>query len=158
MATLQSCMLTVPISAGATHRPARPSLSTCPKRQTARPFGSVQSARRVGTAVCKAAADQDVGLEGIIGKLSEKYENANNKPAVAAWAGASVFAIFFAEWLIHRPGLNILLGFPIQLFGLLLLPGAIVKYLVEKDDPSEDVRGALNKLAKRLPGLEKESF
>lgn len=36
-----------------------------------------------------------------------------------------------------------LLGFPIQLFGLLLLPGAIVKYLVEKDDPSEDVRGAL---------------
>lgn len=36
-----------------------------------------------------------------------------------------------------------LLGFPIQLFGLLLLPGTIVKYLVEKDDPSEDVRGAL---------------
>lgn len=36
-----------------------------------------------------------------------------------------------------------LLGFPIQLFGLLLLPGTIVKYLVEKDDLSEDVRGAL---------------
>ena len=36
-----------------------------------------------------------------------------------------------------------LLGFPIQLFGLLLLPGTIIKYLVEKDDPSEDVRGAL---------------
>lgn len=36
-----------------------------------------------------------------------QYENANNKPAVAAWAGASVFAIFFAEWLIHKPGLNI---------------------------------------------------
>ncbi|KAL3139636.1 hypothetical protein ABBQ38_003952 [Trebouxia sp. C0009 RCD-2024] len=51
-----------------------------------------------------------------------------------------------------------LLGFPIQLFGLLLLPGTIVKYLVEKDDLSEDVRGALNNLAKRLPGLEKESF
>ena len=96
-----------------------------------------------------------------------QFENANNKPAVAAWAGGSVFAIFFAEWLIHKPGLNIvrmallisssftqlkahsnsavlqLLGFPIQLFGLLLLPGTIVKYLVEKDDPAEDVRSAV---------------
>lgn len=80
-----------------------------------------------------------------------------------------------------------LLGFPIQLFGLLLLPGAILKYLVEKESPADDVRGALvcccaqslklaesrkplslpkrsyltllqNNLAKRLPGLEKESF
>jgi len=88
-----------------------------------------------------------------------------------------------------------LLGFPIQLFGLLLLPGAILKYLVEKESPTDDVRGALvyfqvwspshftassaaffavwqcgtannghmfillqNNLAKRLPGLEKESF
>lgn len=75
-----------------------------------------------------------------------------------------------------------LLGFPIQLFGLLLLPSTIVKYLVEKDDPSEDVRSGLvrrcafsvvvlnidklvttstllqNNLTKRLPGLEKESF
>lgn len=36
-----------------------------------------------------------------------------------------------------------LLGFPIQLFGLLLLPSTIVKYLVEKDDPTEDVRSGL---------------
>ena len=36
-----------------------------------------------------------------------QFENAQNKPAVAAWAGGSVFAIFFAEWLIHKPGLNI---------------------------------------------------
>ena len=36
-----------------------------------------------------------------------------------------------------------LLGFPIQLFGLLLLPGAITKYLVDKESPTEDVRNAL---------------
>ncbi len=36
-----------------------------------------------------------------------QYENAQNKPAVAAWAGGAVSAIFFAEWLIHKPGLNI---------------------------------------------------
>lgn len=99
-----------------------------------------------------------------------QYENAENKPAVAAYAGGAVSAIIFAEWLIHKPGLNIvsfaatpaalimrqqfclsqilclflqLLGFPIQLFGLLLLPGAILKYLVEKESPADDVRGAL---------------
>ena len=88
---------------------------------------------------------------------------------MAAWAGGAVSAIFFAEWLIHKPGLNIvslaalqadpcyknnwlndsyrlqlqLLGFPIQLFGLLLLPGAILKYLEEKESPADDVKGAL---------------
>lgn len=45
MAALQSSMLTLPISASATYRPARPSLTTCPRRQTARPFGAVQSRR-----------------------------------------------------------------------------------------------------------------
>lgn len=36
-----------------------------------------------------------------------QYENAQNKPAVLAYAGGSVAALIFAEWLIHKPGLNI---------------------------------------------------
>ena len=39
--------------------------------------------------------------------VAVQYENAENKPAVAAYAGGAVSAILFAEWLIHRPGLNI---------------------------------------------------
>ncbi|DBB07765.1 hypothetical protein WJX82_010306 [Trebouxia sp. C0006] len=145
----------------AVHRPKQISLTTCSKRpEASRPFGVVLPSRKPGKTICQAASgdQKDFSIDTFLGEVAEKYENAQNKPAVAAWAGGAVFAIFFAEWLIHKPGLNILLGFPIQLFGLLLLPGAILKYLVEKESPADDVKGALNKLAKRLPGLEKESF
>lgn len=36
-----------------------------------------------------------------------QYENAQNKPAVIAYTGGSVTLLIFAEWLINKPGLNI---------------------------------------------------
>ena len=39
-----------------------------------------------------------------------QFENAQNKPAVAGWAVGAVFALFFAEWLIHKPVLSIVSG------------------------------------------------
>ena len=44
--------------------------------------------------------------------------------------------------LIHLPLLNFLLGFPIQLLGLALLPYFGVKYLVEKDSIKSDAGDA----------------
>ena len=86
-----------------------------------------------GKTICQAASgdQKDFSIDTFLGEVAEKvgtciltsrsacrtyhrtercvlqYENAQNKPAVAAWAGGAVFAIFFAEWLIHKPGLNI---------------------------------------------------
>ena len=45
--------------------------------------------------------------------------------------------------LIHLPLLNFLLGFPIQLLGLVLLPYLSVKYFVEGDNISKDASKAL---------------
>lgn len=44
--------------------------------------------------------------------------------------------------LIHLPLLNFLLGFPIQLLGLALLPYFGVKYFVEKDSIKGDAGDA----------------
>lgn len=35
---------------------------------------------------------------------------------------AAVAAVFFAEYIIHLPLFNVLLGFPIQLLGLAMVP------------------------------------
>jgi len=38
---------------------------------------------------------------------------------IAAWSAAAFFAITTAEWFIHLPLFDFLLGFPIQFLGLL---------------------------------------
>lgn len=58
-----------------------------------------------------------------------QFERAENKPAIVAWTSAAIFAFFFSEWLIHLPGLNVLLGFPVQLVGLLVLPSLGLRYI-----------------------------
>lgn len=63
-----------------------------------------------------------------------QFEKSNNKPVVVGYTVAAVAAFFTAEWLIHLPGLDILLGFPVQLVGVLILPYLGVKYLVNGDD------------------------
>lgn len=39
-------------------------------------------------------------------------------------------AVFTAEWFIHLPLFNALLGFPIQLLGLVLTPYLAIRYFV----------------------------
>lgn len=52
-----------------------------------------------------------------------------NKPAVVAWGAAGVSAFIFTEWLIHLPALDVLLGFPIQMIGVLMLPTLLYRYI-----------------------------
>ena len=55
---------------------------------------------------------------------------------------------------MHTVVFDVLLGFPIQLLGLLVLPGLVLKALDGKDLVEEG--GAyVSSLAKRLPGLDK---
>lgn len=139
-------------------QPQKPNLTSCISRgQVTRPFGPIR-VRRTGRASVTRAASTQGEADSIVAKITEKYENAQNKPAVIAYTGGSVTLLIFAEWLINKPGLNILLGFPVQLIGLLFLPGLVNKYLVEKKSAGDDAKSALNNLIKKLPGLENESW
>ena len=73
---------------------------------------------------------------------------------IIGYSAAAIAAFFFSEWLISRPLLNILLGWPIQLLGLTLLPYFGVKYLVEGDSISDDASDAFHRVLKKLPGFE----
>jgi hypothetical protein len=72
-----------------------------------------------------------------------QFEKSNNKPVVVGYSIAALAAFFTAEWLIHLPGLDILLGFPVQLVGVLVLPYLAVKYLVNGDDILTDTGKAV---------------
>jgi hypothetical protein len=56
--------------------------------------------------------------------------------------------------LIHLPALNVLLGFPIQLLGLLALPYLGVRYLIDGGDVSKDAEAYASTITKKLPGGE----
>ena len=45
-------------------------------------------------------------------------------------AYAPYAAVFTAEWFIHLPLFNVLLGFPLQLLGLVLTPYLAIRYWV----------------------------
>ncbi|GBF87293.1 tRNA-dihydrouridine synthase [Raphidocelis subcapitata] len=95
-------------------------------------------------------------FDDILMTLANKFEKAENKPVVIAYISAAAFAIFFSEWLIHLPALNVLLGFPIQLLGLLALPYLGVRYLIDGGDVSKDAEAYASTITKKLPGLEKK--
>lgn len=94
-----------------------------------------------------------VDFDGVLASLAEKFEKSNNKPVVVGYTVAAVAAFFTAEWLIHLPGLDILLGFPVQLIGVLVLPYLGVKYLVNGDDVLVDTGKAVETITAKLPGL-----
>lgn len=98
---------------------------------------------------------QSKDFDSILSDIADKFEKSDKKGAVIGWSAAAVFAFFFSEWLIHLPLLNVLLGFPIQLIGLLFLPYAVVKYALDDDDYISDIRGASDRVVKRLPGFDK---
>eukprot|EP00884_Botryococcus_braunii_P004439 jgi/Botrbrau1/13997/Bobra.150_1s0008.1 len=102
--------------------------------------------------ITKAEA-KTVDFDGVLASLAEKFEKSNNKPVVVGYTVAAVAAFFTAEWLIHLPGLDILLGFPVQLIGVLVLPYLAVKYLVNGDDVVTDAGKAVETITAKLPGL-----
>ena len=69
------------------------------------------------------------------------------------WGAAAVTSLFIVEKIIHTVGLDVLLGFPVQLVGVLALPGLITRYVIDGKDALEDAGAYVNDIAKRLPGL-----
>jgi hypothetical protein len=101
-----------------------------------------------------AKATEDVDFDKVLADLADKFEKSDNKTAIIGYSAAAAGALWFSEWLIHLPLFNVLLGFPIQLLGLVLLPYFGVKYLVDKDSALEDAKGAVDKVTKKLPGFD----
>lgn len=95
-------------------------------------------------------------FDAYLNKMAEKFEKAENKPGVIGWAAAAIFAFFTAEWLIHLPALDVILGFPVQLVGLLALPYLCVRWFVDGVSAGKDIEDAVGNVVSKLPGLEKK--
>lgn len=117
-----------------------------------RKSGMHAPARRSGVIV-RAEADD---LDSMLIAWADKWEAAENKPIVVAYLSGAVIALFVGEWLIHLPALNILLGFPIQLLGLVMLPYLGVRWFVDGKKASADIGDATGYVVSKLPGLKKE--
>lgn len=95
-------------------------------------------------------------FDAYLAEWADKFEKAENKPVVIGWVSAAVAAFFVAEWLIHLPALDVVLGFPVQLVGLLTLPYLGVRWFVDGGDASKDIEAAAGTIIKKLPGLDKK--
>jgi len=137
---LSSSLLSLSLSHSA-YRAAR--LAPAPRRA---------APTRPRAAVAPRAKDLDTVLADFAAEF-EQYPQ-DRKVATAGWAAAGLGAVVLGEKIMHTVVFDVLLGFPIQLLGLLVLPGLVVKALDGKDLVEEG--GAyVSSLAKRLPGLDK---
>lgn len=94
-------------------------------------------------------------LDQTLAEWADKFEKAENKPVVIGWIVGGASAFIVTEWLIHLPLLDLLLGFPIQLIGVLSVPLLVTRYLIDGKDPVKDAGEAVTDITKRLPGLDK---
>jgi hypothetical protein len=99
---------------------------------------------------------KEFDFDQLLSDTQDKFEASDNKPAVIGYSVAAVFAFFFAEWFIHLPLFNFLLGFPLQLLGLLIAPYLAVRYLADGEDWYADASDAADKVIAQLPGLNKK--
>eukprot|EP00873_Tetraselmis_striata_P034303 jgi/Tetstr1/454567/TSEL_041462.t1 len=137
-------------------------------------FGTTASAislRRAGRPAARCAAssdDESTGSQGspsgsqggsemdfdaYLTLFAEKYEASENKGAVAGYSIGALVAFIFIEYFIHLPVFNVLLGFPLQLLGVLMAPYLGVRYLMDGKDIKDDVGTAITSVTDKLPGL-----
>lgn len=99
---------------------------------------------------------EEVDFDALLIKVADEFDKLDNKPVVIGYGVAALLSLFFVEWLIHLPGLNFLIGFPVQLLGVLIAPYLAIRYGLDKEDWYGDIEGFLKRLAELLPGLKKE--
>lgn len=94
-------------------------------------------------------------FDAILMNVADKFEKAENKPVVIGYCVAAVAAFVFSEWLLHLPALDILLGFPVQMVGIISLPILINRYVLESKDVTSELSTEVESIVKKLPGLQK---
>lgn len=88
----------------------------------------------------RASADY---LRLVLCAIPLQYEASENKGAVAGYSIGALVAFIFIEYFIHLPVFNVLLGFPLQLLGVLMAPYLGVRYLMDGKDIKDDVGTAI---------------
>lgn len=135
----------------ASHRTAAPAAAPAFVRSNVNPATKYRQQGK--SLVARAQRTEDVDVDAVLADIADKFERADNKVAIVGYGAAAVGATVFAEWLIHLPLFNVLLGFPIQLVGLLLTPYFVVKYFLEDGDVVADAEKVVDTITKKLPGL-----
>jgi hypothetical protein len=82
----------------------------------------------------------------VLAKYADRWEKAENKGAIIGGFAAAATALVVGEWVIHLPLLNVLLGFPVQLLGLFVMPPLAVRYLVGGKSVEKDVEEQVGKI------------
>jgi hypothetical protein len=111
---------------------------------------------RASTPTAPPPRAQGKDFDAILADFAEDFEkmDTNKKVAVLGWGTAALGAVALGEKLMHSVVLDVLLGGPIQLLGLLALPGIVLKAIDGKDLVAE-AGEYVSSIAKRLPGLDK---
>jgi hypothetical protein len=88
---------------------------------------------------------------------ADKFESlpSDKKIPVVGYGVGAIVAFLFIEKILHTPGLDVLLGGPTQILGILALPTIVTRYVLDKKDWLEDAGAYVNDIASRLPGLKK---
>ncbi len=95
-------------------------------------------------------------FDALLLDVSNRFEAAENKAAIVGWTAGAAFAIITAEWFIHLPLLDALLGFPIQFLGLVTAVSLGLRYYVEgRGSAAGDLADVVGRVAAQLPGLGK---
>ncbi|GMH45152.1 hypothetical protein BSKO_13109 [Bryopsis sp. KO-2023] len=98
---------------------------------------------------------EEVDFDALLIKVADEFDKLDNKPVVIGYGVAALFSLFFVEWLIHLPGLDFLIGFPVQLLGVVIAPYLAIRYGLDKEDWYGDIETFLKRTAELLPGLKK---
>ena len=92
-------------------------------------------------------------MDQLLANWADKFEKTENKPVVIGWIAAVLSSFIATEWLIHLPVFDFLLGFPVQLIGVLSLPILVTRYVLDGKDAVKDAGDVVLDITKRLPGL-----
>ena len=73
----------------------------------------------------------------------------------AAYGVGLVVGLYFVESLIHLPVLSLVIGFPLELLGVISAGALALRYLKQGGDIEADAAGVVATLEATLPGLKK---
>lgn len=109
--------------------------------------------RSAGRATAVAARAEARDFDSLLELGAEKWEKAENKPVLVGYGVGGLVALSITETVVHAPVLNVLLGFPLELLGILSAGSLALRYLKEGEDPLEDLGKLGDTLSDTLPGL-----
>ena len=101
------------------------------------------------------AASKD--FDAVLAEWAAKFERmpSDKRVPVVGYSVGAVAAFVFIEKILHTPGLDILLGGPVQIVGILALPTIVTRYVLDGKDWMQDAGEYVDNITSRLPGLKK---